>query len=158
MLNRFITMKQEEKRKPRERRPYLASECRDLADAERWRSEILREIGAKVAEIQNEGLGEHRLRDLNDEINKLLRERGHWERRIVELGSRDYSRSSNAQLQHRRRPQPLRPRARFAATSAPPGTSPACGSSLTSRPRRGSAALATRSTSASTPGTTGTIL
>ncbi|BAS79630.1 uncharacterized protein [Oryza sativa Japonica Group] len=98
MLNRFITMKQEEKRKPRERRPYLASECRDLADAERWRSEILREIGAKVAEIQNEGLGEHRLRDLNDEINKLLRERGHWERRIVELGGRDHSRSSNAPL------------------------------------------------------------
>jgi hypothetical protein len=85
-------------RKPRERRPYLASECRDLADAERWRSEILREIGAKVAEIQNEGLGEHRLRDLNDEINKLLRERGHWERRIVELSGRDYSRSSNAPL------------------------------------------------------------
>ena len=42
MLNRFITMKQEEKRKPRERRPYLASECRDLADAESWHSEILR--------------------------------------------------------------------------------------------------------------------
>jgi pre-mRNA-splicing factor ISY1 len=61
------------------------SECRDLTDAERWRSEILREIGAKVAEIQNEGLDEHRLRDLNDEINKLLHERGHWERRIVEL-------------------------------------------------------------------------
>ncbi|OAY84594.1 Pre-mRNA-splicing factor ISY [Ananas comosus] len=82
MLNRFIAMKQEEKRKPKERRPYLASECRDLAEADRWRSEILREIGAKVAEIQNEGLGEHRLRDLNDEINKLLRERAHWERRI----------------------------------------------------------------------------
>ncbi|ONM41536.1 Aquaporin SIP1-1, partial [Zea mays] len=59
-------------RKPRERRPYLVSGCRDLTDAERWRSEILREIGAKVDEIQNEGLGEHRLRDLNDEINKLL--------------------------------------------------------------------------------------
>ncbi|KAM0842844.1 hypothetical protein ACQ4PT_058099 [Festuca glaucescens] len=98
MLNRFITMKQDEKRKPRERRPYLASECRDLADADRWRGEILREIGVKVAEIQNEGLGEHRLRDLNDEINKLLRERGHWERRILELGGRDYSRSSNAAL------------------------------------------------------------
>uniref|UniRef100_A0ACD5ZKJ6 Uncharacterized protein n=1 Tax=Avena sativa TaxID=4498 RepID=A0ACD5ZKJ6_AVESA len=98
MLNRFITMKQEEKRKPRERRPYLASECRDLADADRWRGEILREIGVKVAEIQNEGLGEHRLRDLNDEINKLLRERGHWERRILELGGRDYSRRSNAAL------------------------------------------------------------
>jgi pre-mRNA-splicing factor ISY1 len=48
MLNRFITMKQEEKRKPKDRRPFLASECRDLAEADRWRSEILREIGAKV--------------------------------------------------------------------------------------------------------------
>lgn len=51
MLNRFITMKQEEKRKPKERRPFLASECRDLAEADRWRSEILREIGAKVGVI-----------------------------------------------------------------------------------------------------------
>ncbi|KAK8947605.1 hypothetical protein KSP40_PGU013779 [Platanthera guangdongensis] len=94
MLNRFITMKNEEKRKPKERRPYLASECRDLADADRWRSEILREIGVKVAEIQNEGLGEHRLRDLNDEINKLLRERVHWERRISELGGPNYTRNN----------------------------------------------------------------
>ncbi|XP_044354745.1 pre-mRNA-splicing factor ISY1 homolog [Triticum aestivum] len=47
-----------------------------------------------MAEIQNEGLGEHRLRDLNDQINKLLRERSHWERRILELGGRDYSRSA----------------------------------------------------------------
>ncbi|KAI4978951.1 hypothetical protein ZWY2020_015704 [Hordeum vulgare] len=98
LLNRFITIKQEEKRKPRERRPYLASQCRDLAHADRWRVDILREIGVKVAEIQNEGLAEHRLRDLNDAINKLLRERSHWERRILELGGRDYSRSSNAAL------------------------------------------------------------
>ena len=52
----------------------------------------MREISRKVAEIQNEGLGEHRLRDLNDEINKLLRERWHWERRIVELGGPNYNR------------------------------------------------------------------
>ncbi|CAL9087888.1 unnamed protein product [Musa acuminata var. zebrina] len=91
MLNRWVDMKNEEKRKPKERRPYLASECRDLADAHKWRSEILREIGVKVTEIQNEGLGEHRLRDLNDEINKLLRERVHWERRIVELGGPNYT-------------------------------------------------------------------
>ncbi|AEE76149.1 putative pre-mRNA-splicing factor Isy1, helix hairpin bin domain superfamily [Arabidopsis thaliana] len=94
MLNRFITQKESEKKKPKERRPYLASECRDLAEADKWRQQILREIGSKVAEIQNEGLGEHRLRDLNDEINKLLRERYHWERRIVELGGHNYSKHS----------------------------------------------------------------
>lgn len=94
MLNRFVTMKEEEKKKPKERRPYLASECRDLAEADKWRQQILREIGKKVAEIQNEGLGEHRLRDLNDEINKLIREKGHWERRIIELGGPNYIRNS----------------------------------------------------------------
>lgn len=94
MLNGFITMKNEEKKKPKERRPYLASECRDLAEADRWRQQIMREIGQKVAEIQNEGLGEHRLRDLNDEINKLIREKVHWERRIVELGGPNYSKHS----------------------------------------------------------------
>lgn len=92
MLNRFITMKAEEKKKPKERRPFLASECRDLAEADKWRQQILREVGRKVSEIQNEGLGEHRLRDLNDEINKLIREKYHWEKRIVELGGPNYSR------------------------------------------------------------------
>ncbi|PHU17994.1 Pre-mRNA-splicing factor ISY1 -like protein [Capsicum chinense] len=94
MLNRFITMKEEEKKKPKERRPYLASECRDLAEADKWRQQIMREIGRKVAEIQNEGLGEHRLRDLNDEINKLIREKVHWERRIIELGGPNYTKHS----------------------------------------------------------------
>ena len=37
------------------------------------------------------GLGEFRLRDLNDEINKLLREKRHWEDRIVELGGPNYA-------------------------------------------------------------------
>lgn len=87
-------MKSEEKKKPKERRPFLASECRDLAEADKWRQQIMREIGRKVAEIQNERLGEHRLRDLNDEINKLIREKGHWERRIIELGGPNYIKNS----------------------------------------------------------------
>ena len=37
------------------------------------------------------GLGEFRIRDLNDEINKLLREKRHWEERIKELGGPDYN-------------------------------------------------------------------
>ena len=35
-----------------------------------------------------------RLRDLNDEINKLIREKGHWEVRIVELGGPDYGKTA----------------------------------------------------------------
>jgi hypothetical protein len=60
MLNRFLAAKQDDKRGPKARRPYLASECTDLNEADRWRQQILREIGRKVMEIQNAGLGEHR--------------------------------------------------------------------------------------------------
>lgn len=35
-------------------------------------------------------MGEQRIRDLNDEINKLLREKANWERRIIELGGPNY--------------------------------------------------------------------
>ena len=37
------------------------------------------------------GLGEFRIRDLNDHINKLLREKQHWQERIVELGGTNYN-------------------------------------------------------------------
>ena len=36
------------------------------------------------------GLGEFKIRDLNDEINKLLREKLAWEERILEIGGPDY--------------------------------------------------------------------
>uniref|UniRef100_A0A061S332 Pre-mRNA-splicing factor ISY1 n=1 Tax=Tetraselmis sp. GSL018 TaxID=582737 RepID=A0A061S332_9CHLO len=93
MLNRFLAAKGAEGKEPKKKRPYLASECKDLNEADQWRQQILREIGRKVMEIQNSGLGEHRLRDLNDEINKLIREKGHWERRIVALGGPNYAAS-----------------------------------------------------------------
>ena len=77
-----------------DRRPYLATECNNLKDCEKWRLQIIREVSKKVSQIQNAGLGEFRIRDLNDEINKLLREKVHWERRIIELGGRDMRRKS----------------------------------------------------------------
>ncbi|XP_074599794.1 pre-mRNA-splicing factor ISY1 homolog [Brevipalpus obovatus] len=79
--------------KIKKRRPYLASECNDLREAERWRLDIIREVSKKVTQIQNAGLGELRIRDLNDQINKLLREKRHWEYRIAELGGSNYRRA-----------------------------------------------------------------
>ena len=91
MFNRWVTGKQTAiAGGPKGRRPYLASECRDLDQADKWRQEILREIGKLVMEIQNEGLGEHRLRDMNDQINKLTREKHHWEKQIIKLGGPNY--------------------------------------------------------------------
>ncbi|XP_068111103.1 pre-mRNA-splicing factor ISY1 homolog [Hyperolius riggenbachi] len=86
--------------KVKERRPFLASECNELPKAEKWRRQIIGEISKKVAQIQNAGLGEFRIRDLNDEINKLIREKGHWEVRIKELGGPDYSRIGPKMLDH----------------------------------------------------------
>jgi len=74
----------------REKRPFLALHCEHLADAEHFRKQIIREISEGVRKIQNAGLGEHAIRDLNDDINKLLREKHHWNHRIRELGGRDY--------------------------------------------------------------------
>ncbi|KAM7421781.1 hypothetical protein PAMA_010030 [Pampus argenteus] len=89
-----------EEGKVKERRPFLASECSELPKAEKWRRQIISEISKKVAQIQNAGLGEFRIRDLNDEINKLLREKGHWEVRIKELGGPDYARVGPRMLDH----------------------------------------------------------
>ena len=90
MFNRWTAGKQAALRVEKARRPYLASECKDLNSADKWRQDILREIGKKVMDIQNAGLGEHRIRDLNDKINKLIREKHHWEKRILQLGGPNY--------------------------------------------------------------------
>lgn len=89
-----------EEKKEVERRPYLASDCEDVKKAEKWRRQIIGEVSKKVAQIQNAGLGEFKLRDINDEINKLLREKGHWEDRIKELGGPDYRKVGPKMLDH----------------------------------------------------------
>lgn len=93
MLNKWVKMREEGNAQPvvRGRRPKLASECNHLGDAEFYRNQILREISGGIAKIQNPALGEHTIRDLNDEINRKLREKYHWNRRIVELGGVDYN-------------------------------------------------------------------
>lgn len=72
------------------KRPKIASEVSSVKECEHWRGDILRGVAKKIAEIQNAALGEHRIRDLNDEINKDLREKGYWEDQIKKLGGPDY--------------------------------------------------------------------
>lgn len=74
----------------KERRPYVTADCDNLQDAERWRRQVVKEISKKVSQIQNPGLGEYQIRDLNDEINKLMREKTAWEKRIIDLGGPNY--------------------------------------------------------------------
>jgi len=51
---------------------------------------LIREISKAVGAIQNGSLGEHKIRDMNDHINKLMREKKHWERQIRYLGGADH--------------------------------------------------------------------
>ncbi|KAL9932729.1 hypothetical protein V8E36_008428 [Tilletia maclaganii] len=73
-------------------RPRLASSVQSVKEAERWRGEVMREISRKVSKIQDAGLTDYEVRDLNDEINKLIREKGHWENQILALGGANYKR------------------------------------------------------------------
>ena len=105
MLNKWVKMREDHEKEQsrgllgyaRNRRPYLASQCEHLNDAERYRRDIIREISGGIRKIQNPGLGEHAIRDLNDSINKLMREKYHWNRRILQLGGVDYNKKERQQ-------------------------------------------------------------
>eukprot|EP00927_Polykrikos_kofoidii_P079442 TRINITY_DN76224_c0_g1_i1.p1 TRINITY_DN76224_c0_g1~~TRINITY_DN76224_c0_g1_i1.p1 ORF type:complete len:324 (-),score=70.78 TRINITY_DN76224_c0_g1_i1:40-1011(-) len=72
------------------KRPKIASEVNTVKECEHWRTDIVRGVAKKIALIQDASLGEHRIRDLNDEINKDLREKGYWEDQIKALGGADH--------------------------------------------------------------------
>jgi len=93
MLNRFVAAKKDllHPRPSEQRRPHLSSLVSDVDEAERWRRQVIRDISKAVSQIQNGALGVGVVRDLNDQINKLLREKKHWERQIKALGGPDYS-------------------------------------------------------------------
>ncbi|MFH4981340.1 hypothetical protein AB6A40_008049 [Gnathostoma spinigerum] len=97
-LARWRRMKEEEEKGPVAKRPNDVGECTNLNDAERYRRQVTTEVAKKIALIQNPGLGEFKIRDLNDEINKLLRVKYAWENRIVELGGQDYRKTAPKEL------------------------------------------------------------
>ncbi|KAG9392792.1 Isy1-like splicing [Carpediemonas membranifera] len=74
-------------------RPKHSSDCHSAAAAEKWRNEVLNDLHMKIRAIDNVNLGEHRARELNDEINRLVRERHVLEMRCLELGGPDFRRA-----------------------------------------------------------------
>ena len=97
MLNRWYRMKRnlyypDEKEMPKGRTKI--SQVTSLNDCDTWRTSILRDISKKISEVQNAGLGEHAIRELNDEINHLIKDKNKWEERIKELGGPDYKKLS----------------------------------------------------------------
>ncbi|KAJ3086431.1 NineTeen Complex (NTC) component, partial [Phlyctochytrium bullatum] len=76
-----------------EKRPASANMVDDAREAEKWRSHLIRELTRKVMKIQEPTLAEHEVRTMNDEINKLFREKRAWEYRIKDLGGPNYLRA-----------------------------------------------------------------
>ena len=67
----------------------LASECNSIPECEATRQRLVSQIAAKVEQISHMS-PDDACRKLNDEINKLIRIKGHWERQIRALGGPDY--------------------------------------------------------------------
>ena len=90
LLNRLVEERRKASFAPMSKRPYLASQVTILHEAEKWRLEVIYEIAQYMGEIQNGNLGELKIRQLNDTINKLLREKYHWEKQIYKLNGANY--------------------------------------------------------------------
>lgn len=86
LFNKWDTFKRDFHKDANNRRPLVASDCNSLGDAEKWRRDLIKDVTKKIAAIHNATLGEHRIRELNDDINKIMRQKHYWEIRIRELG------------------------------------------------------------------------
>lgn len=76
----------------RTRRPKAITSVTSIPICEKWRGQVLKEISRKVSRIQDQSLSDYQIRDLNDEINKLMREKFMWEVQIRNLGGPNYTR------------------------------------------------------------------
>ncbi|KXT00124.1 hypothetical protein AC578_3273 [Pseudocercospora eumusae] len=76
----------------RTRRPKAISQQEHIPTCERWRGQVLKEISRKITKIQDPALSDYQIRDINDELNKLFKEKWQWELRIRELGGPNYMR------------------------------------------------------------------
>ena len=76
----------------RTRRPKAITEVTSIPACEKWRGQVLKEISRKVSKIQESSLSDFQIRDLNDEINKAMREKYMWEVQIRNLGGPNYMR------------------------------------------------------------------
>lgn len=78
----------------RTRRPKAITEVTSIPVCEKWRGQVLKEISRKVSRIQESTLSDYQIRDLNDEINKAMREKHVWELQIRNLGGPNYMRGA----------------------------------------------------------------
>lgn len=92
-LNRFQALKNRQagvlESNPNLRPRYVQS-VDSIPQAERWRTTVLSEISINLTRVQDEVLGDFQIRDINDKLNKLFREKRAWEHHIKSLGGADH--------------------------------------------------------------------
>lgn len=71
-------------------RPRKVQSVRTLAECERWRKVVMGEFSAKLSDINNPSLSEAEVRELNDTLNRLFREKRAWEHHIYSLGGNNH--------------------------------------------------------------------
>lgn len=92
-LNRYLRLKNKEagvlESNPNFRPKYVQSE-KSLPQAEKWRATVLSLISINLGRIQDITLNEHQIRDINQELNTLFKEKRAWEHHIKQLGGPDH--------------------------------------------------------------------
>lgn len=81
MLNRWWAMKRNLVNKEDAERPkglIHIREINNVEECEKWRKQVTKEIIDKVDYIQNRNLDEANVREINDDINRKLRELYNW--------------------------------------------------------------------------------
>ncbi|KTW29065.1 uncharacterized protein T551_02339 [Pneumocystis jirovecii RU7] len=75
-----------------QRRPKLITEVDSIQACEKWRGQVVKEISRKISKIQDPSLTDYQIRDLNDDINRMMREKHMWEIQLRNLGGPNYMR------------------------------------------------------------------
>lgn len=101
MMN--VYLKRHEIGRVQTKRPAHTAFVKTTDECQHWLSQVIREIVDHVALIQNPGLGEDKIREKNDLINKLLRERKFWEKRIMEIGGLAFAEQIGIDVRDERR-------------------------------------------------------
>ncbi|CAK9442345.1 uncharacterized protein LODBEIA_P60880 [Lodderomyces beijingensis] len=76
-------------------RPKNVKKVRSIPQAETWRNIVMGEISSKLTQINDPNESDFRLRELNDELNQLFRDKKTWEYQIKALGGNDYIHNHN---------------------------------------------------------------
>lgn len=89
MLYRFRKAMQSEESgwtNPSPNEPLVPATCESLPAALYARKELLKDVSRKISRIHDDSLDEAAIRTLNDDINRQLRKKHEWDKRVFELG------------------------------------------------------------------------